>query len=223
MPKRKQDLEGKRILAVVAPERFRDEELFEPRTVLEARGAFVAVASTRPGAASGMLGRVAPTGAVVDQCRADEYDAIFVVGGLGSPKYLWEHAGLLALVRDMAAARKVVGAICLSSVVLSNAGVLRGRRATVFESEGTVEALKRGLAQYTGHPIEVDGSIVTAQGPQVASMFADALGDAIAAARLGATPTPTPVPSSLAAKGDSKARAKREGAGGASPWDSGPL
>ena len=38
-----------RVVMVIAPAVFRDEEYAEPKTVLESRGADVVTASTRPG------------------------------------------------------------------------------------------------------------------------------------------------------------------------------
>src|SRR5438105_5414610 len=129
------DLEGRTILAVVAPKEFRDEELFEPRAALEARGARIVVASTGRERAAGMLGGHVDPALAIDEARARDYDAVVVVGGMGSPAHLWTHAGLLALVREAYAQGKVVAAICLSGAVLAGAGVLEGRRATVFRTD----------------------------------------------------------------------------------------
>jgi len=60
---------SRRILCVIAPERFRDEELAEPKRALEAAGHRVTVASTRPGHATGMLGARVAVDAVVAQGR----------------------------------------------------------------------------------------------------------------------------------------------------------
>jgi protease I len=175
------DLEGRRVLAVIAPEKFRDEELLDPRAVLEARGAAVVVASTKAGTARGMLGAKVTPETTIEQCRAADFDAVLVVGGMGSPAHLWEHAGLHALLRETVAAGRVASSICLSGAVLAKAGILRGRRATVYETDGSLEALKAGGAVYTASAVEVDGRIVTANGPHAAKDFGRAVGDAVAA------------------------------------------
>src|SRR5512146_1381797 len=105
-------LSGKRVLFVIAPDQFRDEELLEPKRVLEAAGARTAIASTKTGVAAGMLGAKVMPQLLVRDAKPADYDAVVVVGGMGSPKHLWNHLPLLALVQDRAKAGKVVGAIC---------------------------------------------------------------------------------------------------------------
>lgn len=178
----KRDLEGRSILAVVAPKDFRDEELFEPRAALEARGARVVVASTAKGTATGMLGGHVTSTVTIDECRPGDWDAVWVVGGMGSPAHLWDHAGLHALLREVYAQGRPVAAICLSGAVLAKAGLLEGRRATVYRTDRSLAALKAGGAIYVPEAVVKDGPIVTADGPHAAKEFARALGDAVAKA-----------------------------------------
>ncbi|RLE07865.1 hypothetical protein DRJ00_07325, partial [Candidatus Aerophobetes bacterium] len=49
-------LKGKKAVMVIAEKNFRDEELFEPKKILEAEGVKVIVASTSFNIARGMLG-----------------------------------------------------------------------------------------------------------------------------------------------------------------------
>ncbi|MGZ8799823.1 MAG: DJ-1/PfpI family protein [Aeromicrobium sp.] len=63
----------------------------------------------------------------------------------------------------MVGASGSTGAICLAPVILSNAGVLRNRRATVAGTEAhTIEVAG---ATYTGPGVMVDENIVTANLP----------------------------------------------------------
>lgn len=160
---------------VIAPERFRDEELLEPQRALEQRGVAVTVASTRPGAATGMLGARVKVAGTVQQASAEEYDALAIVGGAGSPTHLWDSAPVRALVKAFHQAGKPVAAICLSGAVLARAGVLEGKRATVFPAERAILELKRGGAKYVSEPVVVDGRIITASGPEAAAAFGTAL------------------------------------------------
>ncbi len=178
----KRDLAGRRVLAVIAPRNFRDEELFEPKAALEARGASVTVASTSTESAKGMLGAWAQPERTIEQCAVADYDAIAVVGGMGSPQHLWNHAALHELLRGAAARGKVVAGICLSGAVLANAGVLQGKRATVYRTDQSLAALEAGGATYTGEPLVIDGTVITAEGPAVARKFGEAIGDALASA-----------------------------------------
>ena len=159
-----------RVLMVVAPERFRDEELFDTREVLESRGHSVVVASTRAGECAGSRGGHVLAEAVLCDQRAADFDAVVFVGGGGS-KLLWRDEDALRLAREAQVGSKVLGAICLAPVILANAGVLRGRKATVAGTEArTIEA--EG-ATYTGPGVTIDGKIVTANGPKSSTAFGE--------------------------------------------------
>ena len=160
---------------MIAPERFRDEELLEPKQVLEQRGVGVTVASTRSGTAAGMLGARVAIDCTVRQADAAQYDALAIAGGAGAPAHLWDSAPLQALVRAFHAAGKPVAAICLSGAVLARAGVLGGRRATVYAAPRALLELKKAGATYVGEPVVVDGPVITASGPEAAAAFGTAL------------------------------------------------
>jgi putative intracellular protease/amidase len=57
------------------------------------------------------------------------------------------------------------------------AGILDKKKATVFRSE--VKAIKRKGAIYTGKAVEVDGNIITAEGPQAATEFGQTIINAL--------------------------------------------
>jgi protease I len=160
---------------VIAPERFRDEELLEPKRALEQRGVAVTVASTRPGTATGMLGAKVAIDCTVQQANAEAYDALAIAGGARSPAHLWDSAPLLALAQAFQRAGKPVAAICLSSAVLARAGVIQGRRATVFPAQRAILELRRAGATYVAEPVVVDGPVITASGPEAAAAFGAAL------------------------------------------------
>lgn len=162
----------KRVLMVIAPENFRDEEYREPREVLEALGWKVEVASTSLREARGMLGMTAKPDLLLEQAEDQDYDAVVFVGGSGSSCY-WDDPRAHALARRMHEAGKVVGAICIAPVTLANAGLLRGKRATCWPE--VQERLRQQEALYTGNPVEVDGRIVTGSGPHAARAFGETL------------------------------------------------
>jgi protease I len=164
-------LDGIRVLMIIAPEDFRDEELLEPKQLLTDAGAKVTVASTESGEASGMLGAKVTPDATVAGLKASDYHAVVVVGGMGSPTHLWNNEAVLQLLRDTHAAGNVVGAICLSGAVLANAGVLKGKKATVYATDESLAALSAGGAHFATEHVVHDGNVVTADGPEAASEF----------------------------------------------------
>jgi len=165
-------MSGKKILMVVAPKDFRDEELLVPKKVFEEAGASVTVASKGVSEAFGVLGAKVRVDADVSHAVSDEFDALVFVGGGGSRVYFNDptaHALAKAFIRK----GKVTAAICVATTTLANAGVLSGKKATVWESSETVQALRRGGAVYTGEDVTVDGNVITANGPAAAGEFAE--------------------------------------------------
>jgi protease I len=159
---------------VIPQERFRDEELFETQAALERAGHSVVVSSTRIGRCPGSRGGHADAQTAIDSERAIDYGAVVFVGGGGS-KLLWDDVDAQRLAREASQEDIVLGAICLAPVILGNAGVLAGRRATVAGTEArTIEA---SGAIYTGPGITVDGTIVTANGPKSSAGFGERIAE----------------------------------------------
>lgn len=165
-------LAGEKVVMVIAHQDFRDEELFEPKEMLEECGARVVVASSSLEEARGMLGRTIKPDLLLSDVRADDYDAVIFVGGQGATDY-WDDSEARRVAREAAEQGEVLGAICLAPVTLANAGVLAGRKATVWPDEAA--RLKAAGAAYTGAGVEVDGRIVTASGPESAKEFGEAI------------------------------------------------
>jgi protease I len=165
----------KRALLIIAPERFRDEELAEPRRALEGAGCRVTIGSTRGGTATGMLGARVAVEVTLAQASAADFDVLVIVGGAGAPEHLWDSEPLRGIAKSLHAAGKPIGAICLSPPVLARAGILAGKRATIYPSSRALVELKRGGATYVEEPVVQDGTIVTASGPAAAEAFGHTL------------------------------------------------
>jgi len=162
-------LKGKRILFILPPRKFRDEEYERPRTLLDAWGASITVASLSLSPVTGMLGGVVHPDVLLQDVRAADFDAVLLVGGTGSSAY-WHNPTVHNLLKDINRSGGTIGAICLAPVTLANAGLLEGRAATAYRSAGGFLTW-RG-ARYTGKPVERAGNIVTASGPEAAEEFA---------------------------------------------------
>lgn len=172
----------KKVLIIIAPRNFRDEELTEPIHYLEKNGIAYDVVSTARGLAVGMLGGkmlIEKTIAEVKDAGITGYAGIIIVGGGGSPEYLWNNSSLLELVRQFDSSGKIVSAICLSPAVLARAGVLKEKTATVFNDDLAIEEIRNGGGVFKSEPIVVDGRIITANGPQAAGGFGEKVAKAI--------------------------------------------
>jgi len=165
---------GKKVLLVIAPKDFRDEELLDTRRVLESAGAVVTVASRTTAESRGMFGARAKPDLALDRTRATDYDAVVFVGGSGSKTY-FDDPSAHALAREAAGAGRLVGAICIAPSILARAGLLRGRKATVWDDRGPsgpfAGNLRAGGATFTGEEVVRDGRFVTANGPKAAEKF----------------------------------------------------
>jgi len=166
-----------RVLMVVPPEKFRDEELSIPRQVLEDMGAKVTLVSTRAGKITGMFSAEAQAQDIKD-VAGETFGAVIVVGGSGSPA-LWDHTLLHQIIRAHHAAGRPVAAICLSGAVLARAGILKGVEAVVFKSEASMKVFRECGVAYREKPVVVSGNIITASGPAAAREFALAVAGAM--------------------------------------------
>ena len=168
---------GKRVLMVIAPENFRDEELLHTKDELERAGVNTTIASSKTGEAKGKLGARVNVTLKLDQVNVGDYDAVIFVGGPGSEVYFNDRQAL-SIAGGAFKKGKVTCAICIAPVILANAGVLKGKRATVWNGE-YIEKIESKGATYTGKPVEVDGNVITANGPAAAREFGRTIAKAI--------------------------------------------
>lgn len=169
----------KKILMIVAPERFRDEEFFEPKEVFEKNSYQVTVGSTHLGKASGALGGETDVDVLIDDVSADDFDAIVISGGGGSKTFLWDNEKLHFLLKEAFQKGKIVSAICISPVVLAKAGLLKGKNACVFPADDAILEMKTAGANLKEEAVVADGKIVTGNGPECAADFGQKIVDLI--------------------------------------------
>ncbi|MEW6103021.1 MAG: DJ-1/PfpI family protein [bacterium] len=158
----------KSVCMIVASSDFRDEEFTEPKRIFETSGIKVVVASSKLSPSKGYFGAVAKPEILVENINVDEFDAIVFIGGSGASEY-FNNPKALKVAKDSYMKNKVLSAICLAPSILANAGVLKGKKATAFSSEKN-NLIKNG-AIWTGANVEIDGKIVTADGPNSAHLF----------------------------------------------------
>lgn len=161
-----------KVLMVIAPTNFRDEEYQKPKEVFKNAGYQVVTASKGVQVAKGMLGVAAKIDIDLSKAVAGDYMAVVFVGGSGASVYFNDQAAL-NLASAAVSQGKVVGAICIAPSILANAGLLNGKEVTAFSSEA--ENLKGKGALYSGQPVTVDGEIITANGPAAAEEFGETI------------------------------------------------
>ncbi|MBO5657672.1 MAG: DJ-1/PfpI family protein, partial [Agathobacter sp.] len=98
-------------------------------------------------------------------------DGIVLPGGMPGTTTLGESEIVQKVIRDFAAAGKLVAAICAAPSVLGQAGILEGKKATCYPGFEDQLAGATSLAE----PVVVDGNIITGRGMGTAIPFALAI------------------------------------------------
>lgn len=106
----------------------------------------------------------------LDQVLSREFDMIVLPGGLPGSHNLDQDPRLRQLLLRMHQQHKYLAAICAAPLVLGNAGLLAGKRATSYPGFVTAEHLAGG--RYLEQPVVVDDRVITSRGPGTAMDFA---------------------------------------------------
>ena len=106
---------------------------------------------------------------VIEQTDLSEYDCIIIPGGMPGAKYISLCEKAVIGIKNCLQGNKIVGAICASpAVVLATHSLIGNKKATCYPFEDFVKALGDN---YTGNSVEVDGNLITANGPKSAMEF----------------------------------------------------
>ena len=155
-------------LVVIAPTGYQDIEYAGTCKGLEEGGFAVIVCSTEVGECRGKLGGTEQSTLALRDAHAADVDRVAFIGWPGA-RALADDADAQRLARETVAEGKVLGAICIAPLILAHAGVLQGKRATVWDEDGEqAPAFERLGISYTGEAVTVDGNIVTGNGPEAA-------------------------------------------------------
>jgi len=156
------------VLMIIASDKFRDEELFDTQKVLEDAGVKTVIASTTTSKVTGMLGGVATPQILLKDVDAAKYDAVVFVGGGGAAQY-FKDSNAHNIAKAFNSNNKVVAAICIGPRIIAQAGLLKNKKFTSWDSEH--EAIKKLGGILESKPAVRDGKIVTANGPTAAKEF----------------------------------------------------
>lgn len=157
-------------LFLIAKQDFRDEELFEPKQILEEAGIETTITSTEPGTAQGKLGGTAQIDLPIQEVNAEDYDILILVGGPGAVS-LADYPEVLALIKKTNELNKKLAAICIAPYILAKAGVLTGKKATTFPAEPALSEFQKNNVTHINEPVVQDGDVLTADGPNSAKSF----------------------------------------------------
>lgn len=106
---------------------------------------------------------------LLTEINADDFDALVIPGGFGDAGYYEEALSepFLEVIRNFNKRQAPIAAVCVSSLSLAAAGVLNGRKATIYHQIGG--ARKAELESYgtafIDKPLVIDGHLMTSTGP----------------------------------------------------------
>lgn len=106
----------------------------------------------------------------LDSVMTDDFIMIILPGGQPGTNNLNTDLRIHKLLQGMAANEKWLAAICAAPMVLAQAGVLDGFRATAYP--GALQANDWPQIELLDNSVVIDGRRVTSQGPGTALVFA---------------------------------------------------
>jgi len=171
------NLIGKKIAMIIAFKDFRDAEYFLPKEILEKTGLKIITVSTEKGVARGADGGEVEVDLLISEINPADFEAIVFIGGPGALKYL-DNENSYKVARETISQGKILAAICISPTILAKAGVLEGKKATVWSSpldKNPIRILEKNGAIYQDQAVVVDGKIITGNGPAAAKKFGEAI------------------------------------------------
>jgi 4-methyl-5(b-hydroxyethyl)-thiazole monophosphate biosynthesis len=156
-------------MKIIVPlaEGFEEIEFSTIVDILRRAGADVITVGLKEGAIEGRSGIKMIPDFSIDKINPDEFDIVVLPGGSPGFINLGNDERVINLVRELYRKDKYVTAICGAPSVLSKAGVLKKRKATIYP--GCKEML--GDAKYLDERIVIDRKIITSQGPGTAMEF----------------------------------------------------
>ncbi|MDD5748978.1 MAG: DJ-1/PfpI family protein [Actinomycetota bacterium] len=164
------------VLVVIANRDFQDLEYKAVAEKLKSSGFKTVVANSSGSTSTGVGGLRIESDMKITEADPADYRAIVLIGGPGAADY-FDFAELQSLVREISSQNRIVAAICIAPVILANAGLLKGKRATCWQSERDTLSIKGAYVQ--NEPVVEDGLFITGSGPESAALFADRIVNAL--------------------------------------------
>jgi protease I len=161
-----QKLNGKKV-AILVENGFEQVELTEPKKALEEAGARTHIISPNKDKVKGWKhvewGDEFPVDIALDKANPDDYDALLLPGGVMNPDKLRINKQAVKFVKSFADAGKPIAAICHGPWTLINAGLVKGRKITSYESIQI--DLVNASANWVDEEVVVDNGLVTSRKP----------------------------------------------------------
>ena len=109
---------------------------------------------------------------LIDDIDLSTFDALAIPGGF-EPSGFYDEAldeKFLSIIRYFFETNRIIASVCVASIALGTAGILKNKRATTYhqnEGKRKQQLIETG-AIFIDKPIVVDGTIITSTGPGTA-------------------------------------------------------
>jgi protease I len=161
------ELQGKKVAFLVAPEGTEQVELTEPWKAVKEAGAEAELLSTDSGEVQAFnhldKGDTFPVDRVVSEASPSDYDALVLPGGVANPDFLRMDENAVGFVRGFFEEGKPVGVICHGPWTLVEADVLKGRTITSWPSLQT--DIRNAGGNWVDEEVVTDAGLVSSRNP----------------------------------------------------------
>lgn len=171
---------SKKVLFILMPKDYQPIEFKTPYEMLREAGHEVTIAGLEHGAAVASDGTKQQIDWVLEDFteeKFDEYDALVIPGGPGSSIYLWGNSNVQEVAQYFHNNDKLIATICHACAVPAEAGILKGRTATIYPDDEAKKLFDRCDVLFSDKPCVVDNGakVITAQSPNEAMEFGQAI------------------------------------------------
>jgi protease I len=161
------NLAGKSV-AILVGKGFEQVEMTGPREALDRAGARTVLISPESGMVRAWThedwGEEFPVDLALAQTNAEDYDALFIPGGVMSPDHLRMNERAVGFVRSFSESGKPIASICHGPWMLVEADLVRGRTVTSWASLRT--DLRNAGAVWVDSEVVTDrDTLVTSRSP----------------------------------------------------------
>lgn len=168
---------NRKTVAILATNGLEESELREPMNALKEAGADVHIISEKSGKikswADGNWSNEYEVDKTLDQVTQADYNALVLPGGVINPDKLRRNDKAVSFTKSFFENHKPVAAICHAPWLLVEAGVLKGRKVTSFNSIKS-DIINAG-ANWVDEEVVVDAGLVTSRNPKDLPAFCSKL------------------------------------------------
>lgn len=170
-----------KVLFIISFNNFQDDEYLTPLNILKDAGIKADTTSNKIGTAIGGYKKTeVKIEKTINEIDVNNYDALIFVGGGGALDNL-DNENSYKIIQKAFSLKKIIAAICIAPIILSNSGILKEKKATVWLGNfpGLIDSTDKHLISrgifYQNKNVIIDDNIITANGPYAAQEFGEAI------------------------------------------------